>query len=182
MKKSRKIAFENKFLVNNILIIFLSLFLILPCLLLTFSYDKEPKNLKEATGIISEFKHYEKKWYDYISSNSKGPYFCVRLEDGSFFETTGISYSQIDMELFDNLSIGEEIKIIYEEEKPMSPDKIYAIEYNGKTYLSLDNVLDEFEDNAKTAHIVCPIAIIVIIAVAGILIFFNYKHNKKRKA
>lgn len=72
--------------------------------------------------------------------------------------------------------IGGNITVTYFE-KSGGLRKIYALEYNGKTYLLLDDVLSEFSQNEKIAHIFGPIMIALSILVGIILVIVNYKKN-----
>ena len=167
---------KNRYKANNILIIiFLFLFIILG-LIGTFAYQ-QPTNLKEATGIIQDYKQHEGKWYDNIFGNSKGSYFKVKFEDDSFFESTGICYDNIDKTLFEKIKIGDCITIIYNEESGR-PDRIYAIKYNGKDYLLLEDSLNGFKQTERIMHIFGPSISVLSIVVGLILFAINYKKNK----
>lgn len=141
----------------------------------TFAYQ-QPTGLQHQTGNILSFHQYNEKWYDHLLGSSKGSYFNVKLEDGSFYEATGICYDNIDRKLFENLQIGKSITITYFE-KSGGLRKICALEYNGKTYLLLDNVLNEYYQNEKHAHIVGPIMIALSISSGIILFIINYRKN-----
>ena len=166
---------KNKFTAYNI-IISVALALILMCgLFFTFGYNL-PTKLKQQTGVVSKFKQYDKKWYDYILNDSKSSYLKVYFKDNSYFEATGICYDCIDRSLFKNLQIGEEITITYFEKSGLK--KICSIVYNGKTYLSLENVLNEYNKNEKVAHIVAPTIMILSILIGIVLFIINYKKNR----
>lgn len=142
------------------------------------SYEP-PKNLKETIGTIAKFKQRDEEWYDYIGGPT-GNYFNVTFEDGTFFEAKGISYDNIDRELFDKITVGKEIKITYNSSWSR-PNRIYAIEYNGVDYLRLDDVLAGYEDTAKIMNVVGAIVIALPIVVGGIGLFIvNYKYRKKK--
>ena len=169
---------KNRFVAFNILIANALLLVLVLSLIFTFSYQ-QPTGLKQQTGIVSKFNQYDEKWYDDIFGNSKGSYFDVRFEDNSYFEATGICYDNIDRTLFEKLEVGEEITITYKDEIG-SPNKIYAIKYNGKNYLLLDDVLNEYSKNEKTAHIIGPIIIVLSISVGTVLLILNYKRNRNK--
>ena len=167
---------KNRFAAFNLLIaIALSLVLAIS-LIFTFSYQ-QPKKLKQQTGVVSKFNQYDEKWYDNIFGNSKGSYFDVRFEDNSYFEATGICYDNIDRRLFADLQIGKEITITYFE-KSGGLRKICAIDYNGETYLPLSDVLNEYSQNEKVAHIVGPTIMALSISVGAVLFIVNYKKNR----
>ena len=167
---------KNRFVAFNILIAIALLLVLVLSLIFTFSCQ-QPMGLKQQTGVVSKFKQYDEKWYDNIFGNSKGSYFNVRFEDNSYFKATGICYDKIDRRLFEDLQIGEEITITYFE-KNIWLKKICAIEYNGKTYLSLSDVLNEYRENEKTAHIVGPTIMAFSISVGIVLFIVNYKKNR----
>ncbi len=169
---------KNRFAAFNFLIAIALLFVLVLSLIFTFAY-KQPTGLKQQTGVVSKFNQYDEKWYDNIFGNSKGSYFDVRFEDDSFFEATGISYDNIDRTLFEKLEVGEEITITYKDEIG-SPNKIYAIKYNGKNYLLLDEVLNEYRQDEKIAHIVGPIIVVLSISVGTVLLILNYKKNRNK--
>lgn len=167
---------KNRFAAFNILISIAMLFVLVLSLIFTFSYQ-QPMELKQQTGIVSKFNQYDEKWYDNIWGNSKGSYFDVRFEDNSYFEATGICYDNIDRRLFEELQIGKELTITYFE-KSGELRKICALEYNGETYLSLNDVLNEYNKNEKTAHIVGPTIMALSISVGALLFVVNYKKNR----
>ena len=169
---------KNRFVAFNILIAIALLLVLVLSLIFTFSYQ-QPTGLKQQTGIVSKFNQYDEKWYDNIFGNSKGSYFDVRFEDNSYFEATGICYDKIDRRLFEELQIGEEITITYFE-KNGGLRKICALEYNGETYLSLNDVLNEYNKNEKTAHIVGPTIMVLSISVGVVLFIVNYKKNRRK--
>ena len=167
---------KNRFAAFNILIAIALLIVLVLSLIFTFAY-KQPTELKQQTGVVSKFNQYDEKWYDNIFGNSKGSYFDVRVEDNSYFEATGICYDYIDRRMFENLQIGEEIIITYFE-KSGGLRKICAIDYNGETYLSLNDVLNEYNQNEKVAHIVGPTIMALSISVGAVLFIVNYKKNR----
>lgn len=159
---------KNTYQGTNILIIVLTLALVVCGILLTFTY-KVPTDLKVKTGIVSEFETYEDTWWDVIFGYTQPSYFRVWFEDNSFFEATGICCENIDQSLFEQLQKGSEITITYNDKR------IYAIEYNGIDYLSIDNVTADFEKNAGYARIGGPIIILLSLMIGAILITVNYK-------
>ena len=167
---------KNRFVAFNILIAIALLLVLVLSLIFTFSYQ-QPMGLKQQTGVVSKFNQYDEKWYDNIFGNSKGSYFDVRFEDNSYFEATGICYDKIDRRLFEELQIGEEITITYFE-KNGGLRKICSLKYNGETYLSLNDVLNEYNKNEKTAHIVGPTIMALSISVGVVLFIVNYKKNR----
>ena len=139
-----------------------------------------PKNLQETTGIIASYKQHDTEWYDYIGGFGTGSYMNVTFEDDTFFEAKGISYDNINRELFEIISVGEEIKIIYNSSFGR-PNHIYAIEYNGVNYLLVDDVLGDYKESAKTMNLVGLITIVSAVVMGGIGLFFvNYKYRKKK--
>ena len=167
---------KNRFAAFNVLIAIALLFVIVISLIFTFAYQP-PTDLKRQTGVVSKFNQYDDKWYDHIFGNSKGSYFNVRFEDDAYFEATGICYENIDRELFEKIQVGEEITVIYFE-KGGGLKKICAIEYMGKTYLSLDRVLNEYTQSEQVAHIVGPTIMALSISVGAVLFIVNYKKNR----
>ncbi|MBQ7760430.1 MAG: hypothetical protein IJ400_00070 [Clostridia bacterium] len=166
---------KNRFAAFNILIAIALLLVLVLSLIFTFTYE-QPTELKQQTGVVSKFNQYDEKWYDNIFGNSKGSCFNVWFEDDSYFEATGICYDYIDRRLFENLQIGEEITIMYFENGGLR--KLCAIEYNGETYLSFNDVLNEYKQNEKVAHIVGPIIMVFSISVGAVLFIVNYKKNR----
>ncbi len=167
---------KNGLICFNIIIFFIVFFCFISGFVFLFSY-KKPDNLKETTGIIAKVKQYDKQWYDYFGGVT-GSYFNVTFEDGTYFEATGICYDNINRELFELVKIGEEIKITYNSSFT-KPNRIYSIEYNGVNYLSLDDVLTCYENEAKSARIQGAIMICVSVAGCVVLFLVNYRHRKK---
>ena len=140
---------------------------------------RQPKNLKETTGTIKEFKQHEPDWLDYIFSNS-GAYLRIWLDDSSYFETSGISYKNINKELFDKISVGSEIKITYDS-KLGRANLIYSLEYEGAEYMPLNAVLDGFRENSKIMTAVGVSVLCVSVVVGGVLmLIFGYKYKKSQ--
>ena len=166
---------QKRFLSYNVLITMACLLAITISLMLTFAYQ-QPTGLEQQTGKVLSFNQHDEKWYDAFFDSSAGSYFHIWLEDGSYYEATGICYDNIDRKLFENLHVGESITITYVE-KSGGLRKIYALEYNGKTYLLLDDVLSEFSQNEKIVHIFGPIMIALSISVGIILVIVNYRKN-----
>ena len=153
---------KNKFVGYNILIS-LSMFLsVLFGLIGTFSYET-PKNINISTGTIENYKHNEAKWYDIILGGSRRSSLNITLKDETFYTATGISYDKIDKIIYDHLDVGNEITIIYEDRGILSPSQILGIEYNDITYLDVEAVLKEYNDNDKIWKTIGPIFIIIII-------------------
>ncbi len=170
-RKKRLIAFVSFIGIFVVFCIIIGLVFIL-------SY-RQPKNLQETTGTIAEVKQHDKEWYDDIYGGT-GAYLKIWLTDERYFEATGISYDNIDRELFENISVGEEITITYTS-KPGGLNRIYAIEYNGVNYMLKGDVLDDFEDTSKTMTIVGAIIIAVSVIVGNVLLsIVCYKYKKKR--
>ena len=167
---------KNRFVAFNILIAIALLLVLTIGLMCTFSFQ-QPKELKHQTGVVAKFNQYDEKWYDNIFGNSKGSYFDVRFEDNSYFEATVICYDNIDRRLFEELQIGKELTITYFE-KSGGLRKICALEYNGETYLSRNDVLNEYSKNEKTAHIVGSTIMALSISVGALLLVVNYKKNR----
>ena len=166
---------QKRFLSYNVLITMACLLAITISLMLTFAYQ-QPAGLEHQTGKVLSFNQRDEKWYDAFFDRSAGSYFHIWLEDGSYYEVTGICYDNINRELFDDVQVGGSIAVTYFE-KSGGLRKIYALEYNGKTYLLLDDVLSEFSQNEKTAHIVGP-TMLVLSVLAGIILFVvNYRKN-----
>ena len=169
---------RTKFVAFNVLIAIALLFVLTMSLFSIAAY-RQPTDLKQKTGVVCKFHHYDKKWYDDIFGYSTGPYFSVRFEDASYFEATGICYENIDRTLFEGIKVGEEITITYFE-KIGGPRKICAIEYKGESYLSLDDVLIEFSRSENVVHTVASSAVVISISVAVVLFIINYKRNRAK--
>ena len=167
---------KKRFLAINRLITIGCLLAILLSLMLTFAYQ-QPTGLEQQTGKVLSFNQRDEKWYDAFFDRSAGSYFHIWLEDGSYYEATGICYDNIDRELFENIQVGGNITVTYFK-KFGERRKICALEYNGKTYLLLDDILREYSQNEKVAHIVGPTIIVLFMSVGIILFVVNYKKNK----
>ena len=156
----------------------LALGLVFLGLIMTFAYQ-QPTDLTQTKGIVKEYRCYEEKWYDDFLGNSKGSYFSIRLEDGSYFEATGICHDLIDHSLLEDLQVGEEITLTHD---PVSGglEKIYAIEHNGKEYLSTDDVFESFARARKWAHIVGPIILAIgVLTLVGTYVLLFIKKRRR---
>ena len=164
--------------VNVFIIIAISISLTIG-LWLAFS-NRRPKNLEETTGIIAEFHQRDEHWYDYLLGGSSLPPFDIRFEDSSYFEATGIAYENIDRQLFEDLKVGDEITITHDSGGFWRPDRIYAIEYHGRTYSSLEEVLSGYENNTRGWSAFGLTLAALSVPIGGIaLLVFNYRWRKK---
>ena len=120
-----------------------------------------------------------KAFYDFIFYNSNDKYFNLTLEEDLFFTTTGIAYDNIDRDLFEDLIIGDEITITYDDRGHLNNSRIYNIEYKGRNYLNIEHVILEMSNNKKSSQTI-GIALISITTVVGVCLFiWNCKTNKK---
>ena len=161
-----------------IIVAVLALGLVFLGLVMTFAYQ-QPTDLTQTTGIVKEYRCYEEKWYDDFLGNSKGSYFSIRFEDGSYFEATGICHDLIDHSLLEDLQVGEEITLTHD---PVSGglEKIYAIEHNGKEYLSADDVFESFARARKWAHIAGPIILAIgVLTLVGTYVLLFMKKRRR---
>lgn len=166
----------------NILITVLYIFLLIVGIIGLFAY-KVPnvEDIKTTTGIISEFKQRDGKWYDVIFGGATDKYFNITFNDDTFYEATGIYYDNIDRTLFDLISNGDEITIGYIDNGWTAPNTIISITYNDVCYLEVNDVLEDFEENDLIAKTLCPAFIVLITIVTGVLYYMNYRTNKCRK-
>ena len=169
---------KSKFARFNVLIL-ISLFIIITLCLCLIFMGGYPSKIKTRTGIISKYDHYEKKWYDDYLPGTTYSYFNIEFEDGIFFQATGISYDNIDKELFDNLLIGEEITITYF--KDNNKKMMCSIKFKDKTYLDLKKVMQEYKENEKFSLILWPSVIVATFFIAIILFIINYIRNYKKQ-
>lgn len=172
----------NKYLAFNCLIACVAIIIIIIAGGTIVAYSTNI-NLQEKTGIVSEFENREKTWLDDIPpyGANRPPYFRLRLSDGSLYEARGLAYDNINGELYGNLSVGDEITIIYNEKAwGEGVDTIYNIEYKGETYLSIDDALVDNSKETQTANIVCSIVIGLTIIDSVCLFVLNYKKNKHK--
>ena len=166
----------NKYKSYNILIIVLSLCCLLVGVMEIFAYQ-QPESLKEATGTVQKFNQRDEKWYDYIfGGTSSGSYFNVTFEDGSYFEATGICYDNIDRALFGNLKSGKQITVTYDEAFGR-PYRIYAIKYENRDYLILNDVLSDFQQEEKLGKSIGIILIALSLTAGTLLLIVNYRKN-----
>lgn len=162
----------------NLAIVMAALIAIAIGLFVCFAY-RDIKNLKETTGKISGFKQYDADFTDAIVG--RGSHFNVTLQDGTFFEAKGIAYDNIDRALFEKISVGEEITLTYSH-GVTRPNRIYAIEYGGKEYLSVEVVLPLYEkkDGSSTVTGAVIIALSGASAIAGLAVV-NCRYSKKKQ-
>jgi len=166
----------------NILITVLYIFLLIIGIIGLFAY-KVPnvEDIKTTTGIISEFKQRDGKWYDAMFGGATDEYFNVTFNDDTFYEATGIYYDNIDRTLFDLISNGDEITIGYIDNGWTAPNIIISITYNDVCYLEVNDVLEDFEENDLIAKTLCSAFIVLITIVTGVLYYMNYRTNKRGK-
>ena len=139
-----------------------------------------PADLKTANGTVTKLNYKaDEDIIDHIINNST--YFNVTLDDETFFETIGVSFANIEKDFFDKITVGTKITITYEEGNFFTSNKIYGIEYNGKTYLNPDDVLADLENENKSAYIICPVFMGIATLSAAGLIFLSYKKVKPQK-
>lgn len=169
---------SKRYFAVNILILILCFALVATGFAFIF-LSQCPTDLKQQTGYIMRFNQYDEKWYDWFLGSSNGSCFNVRLGDDSYYEATGICYDNIHRSLFEKLRVGESITITYFE-KSGGVRKICAVEYMGETYLSLDDVLNEFDREEKIDHLIGMIIIAFSLLVGIILFIINTKKNHWR--
>ena len=173
---------KNKFLGFNILITSIWILLLIIGFWMTVAYELPDRSeIKTATGIVSDFKQRDGKWYDYLFGGGKHTYFNIWLSDDSFYEATGINYDNIDRKLYETIRKGEEITISYIDNGWTSPNDIVSIEYDGISYLKLTDVIEDYEKTNKSMKIVgfCVIGVTSLSAIG--LYILNYKKNKVKK-
>lgn len=167
----------NKFSKYNLIIIITASFIILLSIIAMTSYN-EPKKLNTITKTVVKFSQRDTKWYDFLFNGGNDKYFNLTLEEDLFFTSTGIAYDNIDRSLFDDLIIGSDITITYNDEGIGSNNKIYNIEYNGKNYLDINVVLSKRSQTKKDFTTIGIIVICFTVIVGVGLFTFNYRKNK----
>lgn len=156
--------------------------LILSLLMLAFGVlfvtsNTQSEDFRTHTGTVADFDWHEERWYEGFLGISQGSYFTVCLEDGSCYEATGIFYDRINTELFSDLRVGEAIDLSFHE----NPNKICGIQYQGRVYLSSEDMLESYYAANTTKHKI-GIAMIVAAVILYIpAVVFLYKHRKMRK-
>ena len=120
-------------------------------------------------------ERHETEWYDYIFGTI-GSHFKVTFADDSFYEAPGINYKNIDDTLFSNLSVGDELTVIYHD-RWSGTNRIYGIEYNGKSYMNTEAVFAQMKNEKKTTLIIGSVFLGALTTVACVLIVVNYKKN-----
>ena len=146
---------------------------------LTATTHTSPADLKTATGTVTKLKYKtEENVIDHIVNSST--YFNVTLDNETYYETIGVSFKNIDKDFFNEIAVGAEITIIYKAGSFLSSNRIYGIDYNGKTYLNHDDVLADLNKEHKTACIVYYVLMGVATLLAVGLIFLSYKKVKTK--
>lgn len=179
MIKIRRYMKKNKFWGFNILITILSILLLIIGFWMTVAYKLPNKSeIKTVTGMVSDFKQRDEKWYDNLFGGTANSHFKLWLSDDSFYEATGICYDNIDRNLYGTIKKGDEITISYIDNGWTSPNDIVTIELNGICYLNLDDVIEDYENTNKKMKIV-GFSIIGVTSMSAIVLYvLNYKKNK----
>ena len=162
----------------NLAIVMSALIAVAIGLFVLFAY-RDTQNLRVATGRIVTFKQYDADVLD--AAVGRGSYFNIKLDDGTFYEAKGMAYDHIDRRLFETVRVGEEIRLTYSR-GVTRPNRIYAIEYGGKTYLSAEIVLPLYEKESRTATVAGAVVIALSGASAAVgLVVVNYKYEKNKR-
>ncbi len=173
---------NNKFVRFNIIITIALFFLLIIGFVFTFSYQlPDQSKFRTITGTVEDFKQRDGKWYDFILGSNVYSYFKIWLSDDSVFEATGISYDNIDRDLYEIIEKGKEITIGYIDNGLLSQDVIISIEYGGKSYLNSTDVIEDYKNTDKTMKIVGSCIISVSTISACVLYILNYKKNKSKQ-
>ncbi len=176
------------FLMYNILITMMYILLAFMIVLNMFIYS-HPSELQTVTGTVTDFKEHKVDWIDRLSNvisaicggdSSQGSYLKIRFADDTYFEAEKRSYNYIDAALYSDFIVGDEITIVYASEGRNGKNRIYGIEYRGKTYLNAEEVLSDLDKKQKIAYIVCPILLAVVSATACGLYILNFKKNRRK--
>lgn len=140
--------------------------------------------LKTTTGIVASFKDHNRTAPDVIDHllNDTASYLNIKLTNGESYRAGGVSYQNIDRELFTVLAVGGEIKLIYEDQGfGGGMDRIYGIEYGGKEYLTVDAALDDLKSDRRITVIVCSVIMSVLTLLVIAWVIFNYFKFRKKK-
>lgn len=172
MLKRRFMA--NRYARINLLIGLCLLFAWFCCFLWgVFGFNRFNKDVKDITGYIEKWKHYEETWTDCIDPYSPGPYFTILLDNGEWFQTIGTSYKNIDDTLYSNLVTRSKITVTFN-----SHNHILGIQYNGKTYIDSNHVLSQIENEEKIEKIVLICVVISAFVIAIVCFYINDKRYK----
>lgn len=172
----------SKYIRINILITVFYVLLLIIGIIGIFAYEvPKAEDIKTTTGIIFKFKQRDGKWSDVIFGGATDKYFNITLNDDTFYEATGIYYDNIDRTLFDLISNGDEITIGFIDNGWSAPNTIISITYKDVCYLEVNDVLEDFGENDLIAKAICPLFIVIITIVTGVLYYLNYITNKRGK-
>lgn len=175
----------NKYLLFNVIIVAVAFIIIFSTFIILSSPDATPVKLKKLSGRVTNYKYVEKNVLDDIlpPSANNPPYFKLWLEGDLMFEAQGMLCERIDTKLFEILTVGDDISIVYNEKAwGQGVNTLYGIKYKDVTYLSVNNVNIRSDREIKTTRTVCWIIIGVTAAAAAGLYCVNYFfHNRKKK-
>ncbi len=173
---------KSKYGKNNFMIAIISFFLILICFIGMFTYvPPKVESLKTTNGIIEKYEQKGKKWYSYLFYD-EGPRFNITLVNGGFYKATGINYDNINHELFDVIKLGKEIKITYIDGGFWSPNDIMSIEYEGTSYLKVDDIIEDMKQNDRISKTICSCTIVITSILSLFLFMLNYKKYRGAKS
>lgn len=147
-----------------------------------FTYEPpKMESLKTTTGIIKEYEQKDKKWYSNLFGNEDVPRFSIKLVNGEFYKATGIMYDNINHELFDVIESGKEIKITYMDGGFWSQNDIMQIEYEGISYLKVDDIIEDMKKSDRISKTVCSCIIVITSVISFSLFMLNYKKYRGAK-
>lgn len=174
---------KSKYGKNNFMIAIISFFLILICFIGMFTYvPPKVESLKTTNGIIEKYEQKDKKWYSNLFGNEDVPRFSIKLVNGEFYKATGIMYDNINHELFDSIESGKEIKITYIDGGFWSPNDIMSIEYEGTSYLKVDDIIEDMKQNDRISKTICSCTIVITSILSLSLFMLNYKKYRGTKS
>ena len=147
-----------------------------------FTYEPpKMESLKTTTGIIKEYEQKDKKWYSNLLGNEDVPRFSIKLVNGEFYKATGIMYDNINHELFDVIESGKEIKITYIDGGFWPQNDIMQIEYEGISYLKVDDIIEDMKKSDRISKIICSCIIVITTVLSFSLFMLNYKKYRGAK-
>ncbi|MDE7301655.1 MAG: hypothetical protein K2N47_05735 [Clostridia bacterium] len=166
----------------GIVIIIFYLVVAIPLIVL-LATNVPPSGFKTATGTVAEYKHHVKDNPNIIDywTNDSSSYLDVKFTDGTYYRLIGTSYNHTDDGLFERISVGTQMTVIYKDGGFGGTNFIYGVDYMSANYLNPDDVVAEIAEGITAKNIGYSVALGAATVVAIVAFIIVYKKLKKKE-
>lgn len=152
-------------------------------LIVLLATNTPPSDLKTATGTITEYKHHVNDDQSFIDTLANVPpsYLDVKFTDCTSYRLIGTSYNHTDDSLFNRISVGTQMTVIYKDGGFSGPNFVYGIDYMNTNYLNPHDVIAEIAAGISATNISYSVALGIATVTAVIVFVIVFKKYKKKE-